>query len=113
MVDPIDPVSVKVNAGIIAEASKVEPVAKPPERRPAEEARAQAAALARAVHDPAPHSHETTPRPGFEVHLDGATLRIYSEMRDPDTKRVMLRIPTGYQPKVEPPRDYKPTEFET
>lgn len=113
MVDAIDPVSVKLNSGMIPEAPKVEPVAMTPERRTIDPASAAAAADRQGAHDSHATARDVLPHPGLEVHLDGPTLRLYSEMRDPDTKRVMLRIPTGYQPKNEPPRDYTPTEIET
>jgi len=113
MVDPIDPVSAKVNSGLVSETPRVEPVAPALEKRLPEEKTAQAAMHPRAERDKGPPLHEATQRPGFEMHLDGATLQVYSEMRDPDTRRVMLRIPAGYQPKAAPPGDYKPTEIET
>lgn len=112
MVDPIDPVAAKVNAGMIPEAPKVEPVAMTPQRRTTDPAPV-AALEATARRDGQAAAREALPHPGLEVHLDGSTLRLYSEMRDPETKKVMLRIPTGYQPKTEPPRDYTPTEIET
>jgi hypothetical protein len=113
MVDPIDPVSVKLNAGVVAEPPKVASVALAPDQHNSETAASQASVDGRAMRDDSKPPLETTPRPGFEVHIDGATLRLYSEMRDPDTRRVIQRIPTGYQPKFEPPEDYKPTEFDT
>lgn len=40
----------------------------------------------------------TASGPSFDVRLDGATMRLYSELRDPETDRVILRLPAGYQP---------------
>ncbi|HWL84067.1 MAG TPA: hypothetical protein VNR89_24175 [Roseomonas sp.] len=42
--------------------------------------------------------------PTFDVRLDGETMRLYSELRDPVTDRVLMRLPAGYEPgKDEPP----------
>ena len=49
------------------------------------------------------------PTIGFEVHLDGATMRLYSEMRDPATDRVIARLPAGYQPSAKAEAEHKPT----
>ena len=35
-------------------------------------------------------------------------MRLYSEMRDPTTNRVMVRLPVGYQPESEKPAAAKP-----
>lgn len=113
MIDPIDPVRAKTGAGLLAEVPAVEPVQMQADRREAPPPPAQPAPAAEAAKAPQAPPREAMPRAGFEVHLDGATLRIYSELRDPETNRVLLRIPAGYKPKVEPPRDYTPTEFET
>ena len=45
---------------------------------------------------------------GFEVRLDGSTMRLYSEMRDPTTNRVVVRLPVGYQPESEKPAAMTP-----
>ena len=43
--------------------------------------------------------------PSFDVRLDGETMRLYSELRDPVTDRVLIRLPAGYEPaEEEPPR---------
>ncbi|MFC3126131.1 hypothetical protein ACFOD4_13770 [Pseudoroseomonas globiformis] len=39
--------------------------------------------------------------PAFDVRLDGETMRLYSELRDPETDRLLLRLPGGYQPEAE------------
>ncbi|MXP65564.1 hypothetical protein E0493_19635 [Roseomonas sp. M0104] len=36
--------------------------------------------------------------PTFDVRLDGETMRLYSELRDPVTNRVLMRLPAGYEP---------------
>lgn len=41
--------------------------------------------------------------PGFDVKLDGETMRVYSELRDPQTDRVIVRLPMGYTPQDEAP----------
>jgi hypothetical protein len=43
----------------------------------------------------------TASSPSFDVRLDSRTLKLYSELRDPATDRVLLRIPADYQPKEE------------
>ena len=35
--------------------------------------------------------------PVLEVHLDGETMRLYTELRDPETDRVLMRLPAVYQ----------------
>jgi hypothetical protein len=35
--------------------------------------------------------------PVIDVHLDGETMRLYTELRDPETDRVLLRLPAAYQ----------------
>lgn len=112
MVDSIDPVSVRTNAGLVAETQPVEPARPVRDRQEDESSRAQASVAAPAKQPIAPVP-QPTPHPGFEMHLDGQTLRVYSEMRDPDTRRVMLRIPAGYKPQEEPPGDYAPTTLKT
>lgn len=64
----------------------------------------------------APQTNEQQQRvvpsnPGFEVHLDGATMRLYSELRDPDTNRVIVRLPEGYKPSAEAEANHKPTSL--
>jgi hypothetical protein len=39
--------------------------------------------------------------PTFDVRLDGETMRLYSELRDPATDRVLIRLPAGYEPDEE------------
>lgn len=39
--------------------------------------------------------------PAFDVRLDGETMRLYSELRDPATDRLIMRLPTGYLPAAE------------
>ncbi|PZO62027.1 MAG: hypothetical protein DI635_13240 [Pseudoxanthomonas suwonensis] len=41
--------------------------------------------------------------PTFNVQLDGRTMRLYSELRDPETNRVLMRLPAGYNPEAEKP----------
>lgn len=41
--------------------------------------------------------------PTFDVRLDGETMRLYSELRDPVTDRVLMRLPAGYEPREEEP----------
>ncbi len=48
---------------------------------------------------------------GFEVHLDADTMRLYSELRDPATDRVILRLPEGYQPSAKAEANHKPTSL--
>lgn len=43
----------------------------------------------------------TASGPSFEVRLDGKTMRLYSELRDPETDRVLMRLPGGYLPSEE------------
>lgn len=43
----------------------------------------------------------TASSPAFDVRLDGATMRLYSELRDPATDRLIMRLPTGYVPAAE------------
>ncbi|MBC9179858.1 hypothetical protein [Pseudoroseomonas ludipueritiae] len=33
----------------------------------------------------------------LDVHLDGETMRLYTEIRDPETDRVLFRLPAAYQ----------------
>lgn len=35
--------------------------------------------------------------PVLDVHLDGETMRLYTELRDPQTDRVLLRLPAAYK----------------
>jgi hypothetical protein len=35
--------------------------------------------------------------PVYDVHLDGETMRLYTELRDPQTGRVLLRLPAAYK----------------
>ena len=111
MVDSIDPVAIRTNSGLM-ETQPIEPVRAVRDRQEDEPAKAPVSSAAPAKPPVAPAS-QVMPHPGFEMHLDGQTLRVYSEMRDPDTKRVMLRIPAGYQPQDEPPGDYEPTTLKT
>lgn len=39
--------------------------------------------------------------PTIDVRLDGRTMRLYSELRDPVTDRVLMRLPAGYAPEEE------------
>jgi hypothetical protein len=80
----------------------------PPEAKaePQDQPGTPAALAAEALHRVPPA------KPGFEVHLDGQTLRLYSELRDPETDRLILRLPTGYQPKVPEPVNHKPTKLD-
>jgi hypothetical protein len=48
--------------------------------------------------------------PTFDVRLDGETMRLYSELRDPETDRVLLRLPAGYEPESEAPENGVSTE---
>ncbi|MFC4169116.1 hypothetical protein [Teichococcus aestuarii] len=43
----------------------------------------------------------TASSPAFDVRLDGETMRLYSELRDPATDRLIMRLPTGYLPAAE------------
>ncbi|MCQ4159942.1 hypothetical protein NON00_08365 [Roseomonas sp. GC11] len=36
--------------------------------------------------------------PSFDIRLDLATMQLYTEMRDPSTDRVLLRLAAGYRP---------------
>lgn len=42
------------------------------------------------------------PNPAFDVRLEAGTMRLYSELRDPRTNRVLLRLPFGYAPQAQP-----------
>jgi hypothetical protein len=35
--------------------------------------------------------------PVLDVRLDGETMRLYTELRDPETDRVLMRLPAVYQ----------------
>lgn len=35
--------------------------------------------------------------PVLDVRLDGETMRLYTEIRDPETNRVLFRLPATYQ----------------
>ncbi|RKK03655.1 hypothetical protein EBE87_16700 [Pseudoroseomonas wenyumeiae] len=35
--------------------------------------------------------------PVHDVHLDSETVRLYTEMHDPETGRVLLRLPAAFQ----------------
>lgn len=89
-----------------------------PDLAPAELSRPQAARqdAPAGVTSAAPQTNEQQQRvaptnPGFEVHLDGATMRLYSELRDPETNRVIVRLPEGYKPSAEAEADHKPTSL--
>jgi hypothetical protein len=72
--------------------------------RPEQEARDDAAASAAAELQVAERQKQVAASsPGFDVRLDGETMRLYSELRDPETDRVIVRLPTGYQPENEAP----------
>ena len=111
----IEPVTPRAKAPTVQETAPVEPVRLRPDQHPPTDAAAPAPAHGQhnGPHAAAATQRVTAASAGFEVHLDGATLRLYSELRDPATDRVIIRLPTGYQPKQEPLRTTKPTEFET
>lgn len=76
-------------------ATPVEPPAPPrPDIRreaPAAEAQPQPAAPP----PPAPPPSD----PVLNVQLDGETMRLYTELRDPETDRVLMRLPAAYHGK--------------
>lgn len=92
MIEPIKP---GLRPGAVQELV----VARPPEAK-AEPPDGPGAAAARTA---ATRQRVPAAKPGFEVHLDGETLRLYSELRDPQTDRLILRLPTGYRPSAPEP----------
>jgi hypothetical protein len=49
---------------------------------------------------PSPDPAEPPVPPGeavLDVKLDGETMRLYTELRDPQTDRVLLRLPAAYR----------------
>jgi hypothetical protein len=93
---------IEATQSVKKQAAAPEPAAKGPPRAESDE---------REVTNPAPASTElqvperqkqvTPPSPSFDVRLDAETMRLYSELRDPQTDRVILRLPAGYQPSNE------------
>jgi hypothetical protein len=86
----IDPVTATTNSAPATAA-----VTSPPEPDPAT-ARAQpqpAAAGQTEVQTAERRQEAPPPSPTFDVRLDTRTLKLYSELRDPATDRVLLRIP--------------------
>ncbi|MCI0754786.1 hypothetical protein [Teichococcus vastitatis] len=47
----------------------------------------------------------TAAAPTIDVRLDGETMRLYSELRDPETDRVLMRLPAGYHPEDDAPKN--------
>ncbi|WP_120009739.1 hypothetical protein [Teichococcus vastitatis] len=47
----------------------------------------------------------TAAAPTIDVRLDGETMRLYSELRDPETNRVLMRLPAGYHPEDDVPKN--------
>jgi len=50
--------------------------------------------------------------PVLEVHLDGETMRLYTELRDPETDRVLMRLPAVYQDEARKSPPLPGTSFE-
>jgi hypothetical protein len=50
--------------------------------------------------------------PVLEVHLDGETMRLYTELRDPETDRVLMRLPAVYQEETQESPPSPGTSFE-
>jgi hypothetical protein len=40
--------------------------------------------------------HAAPKDPVLDVRLDGETMRLYTELRDPETDRVIIRLPAAY-----------------
>lgn len=79
-----------------------EPAAKPPQKAEQEDRDTPAASTSTPEVQVAERQRHVPPSsPSFDVRLDGATMRLYSELRDPETDRVLLRLPAGYRPEEE------------
>lgn len=86
----------------VKKQSQTEPVVKDAARVEQEEReQPSAASEASAVQLAERQKQAPPPSPSFDVRLDGETMRLYSELRDPETDRVILRLPAGYQPESE------------
>ncbi|CAH2605615.1 conserved protein of unknown function (plasmid) [Rhodovastum atsumiense] len=105
---------------IDAVSSVKTPAAASPETQETQETEVKAARA-----EPAPAQAGTTevqtasrreeappPSPSFDVKFDARTLHLYSELRDPATDRVLLRIPADYKPKDEADNQPDTTGFE-
>jgi hypothetical protein len=48
----------------------------------------------------------------LDVRLDGETMRLYTELRDPETDRVLMRLPAVYQDEAQKSPPLPGTSFE-
>lgn len=96
MIDPTEPVKASGNA----QSTYVQPAATPEKEarksaKPAEAGQAE-------VKVPERQKEASPANSPFDVRLDSKTMKLYTELRDPETQRLIMRIPAGYQPSGEP-----------
>lgn len=96
----------------ISKRQSGDPAALPPAR--AEMARDREAAGGAEPDMPAAERPKQVPPqdPVLEVHLDGETMRLYTELRDPETDRVLMRLPAVYQDEARKSPPSPGTSFE-
>lgn len=93
---------IEATQSVKKQANPPEPVSKGLSRTEQEERESAGPAAGSSEPQTAERQKQVTPSsPGFDVRLDGATMRLYSELRDPETDRVIVRLPTGYKPSEE------------